>query len=289
MKIESVIRQTVLMIATLPLLPVSGAGQTERSDSSSIDCARLGVVAGVTTGAFVVGHVMLNDLWWKGERSDFHVDWDHDRLYALGADKAGHAYFPYAAATLYSQALEWTGIDSTAAVWGGSGVALAYQTYIEVRDGFSRDWGFSWGDMGANIVGSALPVIRHYVPEARIVSPKISFYPSTKFRNGGFGAIIDDYESTFHWLSIDLHELLPEGLREIYPPYINIAIGHSVRDLDGRGGGKHEIYLSLDLDPRKLPGDSPILRFLKRNLNLYHLPAPAVRITPEVVWYGIHF
>jgi hypothetical protein len=62
-----------------------------------------------------------------------------------------------------------------------------------------------------------------------------------------------------------------------------------VKDLDEMGGGRHEFYLALDWNLKKLPGDGWFLRLLKRNLDYYHLAAPAVRISPGVVWYGLHF
>lgn len=264
----------------------------EAADDSlrtAISVPRLALVGGVTVGAFVYGHAILNDLWWKGTPSAFHFDWDHDWRYSLGADKIGHAYFPVLVGRVYRQAFEWSGMDSTASVWTAAGLAMTYQTYIEIRDGFSADWGFSVGDFAADVIGSAYPVLQHYVPVMNRFTPKISYYPSAKFRAGAYGSIIDDYESAYNWISIDVVEFLPESIRKYYPAFVDIAIGHSVKNLDGDGGGEHEIYLSLDWNLERLPGDGWFIRLLKHTLNLYHLPAPAVRLTPGVVWYGLHF
>lgn len=278
----------------LALLPHRLAGQPAGpapavADSAGVSVARLALVGGVTTGAFVYGHVVIANLWWKGERSAFHFDWEHDWRYALGADKLGHFYFPYLAANIYEQAFRWTGIDGATSLWLASGMALGYQSYIEVRDGFSKAWGFSWGDFGADLLGAAYPVARHYLPALAVTGFKMSFQPSEKYRAGAYGSIIDDYESSYHWLSLDVHALLPEAWRRYYPAWINLAIGHSVKDLDGRGGGRHELYLALDWNLDALPSCGGFLDLLKHNLNFYHLPAPAVRILPGVVWYGVHF
>ena len=101
--------------------------------------------------------------------------------------------------------------------------------------------------------------------------------------------LIDDYESTYHWLSIDVNGLLSSSAKEVFPDFINIAIGHSVKNLDGFGGGNHELYISLDWDFEALPGESSFWRTIKRWLNFYHFPAPAVKIYPDVVWYGLKF
>lgn len=252
-----------------------------------IDPIRLGIVSGVTVGGFVVGHGLLNNLWWKGERSAFHFDWDHDWRYSLGADKLGHAWFPYLASTFYNGVFLWCGLDTAASLWASSGVALAYQTYIEIRDGFSAEWGFSWGDMTADLLGAGLPIARHYLPPLRAFEFKLSFAPSERFRAGSNAAIFDDYESTLHWISVDVNALLPRSMADLWPDWLNIAVGHSVQGLDDRGAGHHELYLSLDWNVERLPGDTDFLRFLKRLANLYHLPAPAVRILPGLVWYGL--
>lgn len=250
---------------------------------------RLALIGGLTAGGFLYGHVVLSHLWWKGEPSSFHFNWDNDWRYSLGADKLGHAFFPYLAANIYDQALLWGGLDSATSILIASSGALAYQTYIEIRDGFSKEWGFSWGDWGADLFGAALPLAQRHSALLRAIDFKMSFYPSPKFKAGMYKAIIDDYESSYHWLSIDVHDLLPEAWRSSYPAFVNVAIGHSVQNLDGLGGGQHQFYLSLDWNLKKLPGEGWFLNLLKRNLDYYHLPAPAIRISPGVVWYGLHF
>jgi hypothetical protein len=63
--------------------------------------------------------------------------------------------------------------------------------------------------------------------------------------------------------------------------WINPATGYPRR-------GQHEIVLSLDLDPTKLPGNHPVWREIKLQLSYYHFPAPALVLTPKVrgvAWY----
>jgi hypothetical protein len=259
------------------------------TDSSQVSILGLGIISGVTLGGFLYGHVLQSEIWWKGERSAFHFDWEHDWSYALGSDKFGHAYFPYLTTSVYAEAFSATGLDSSTSLQLACGLAFAYQTYIEIRDGFSRDWGFSWGDFGANTIGATYPLLQANIPLLHYITPKISYYPSPGFRAGSNKAIIDDYESTYDWLCLNPRGLLPESLGRHIPAFINIALGHSVKDLDMRGGGHHEWYLSLDWNTEGLPGDGWFWNLLKRNLNFYHLPAPAVRISPGVVWYGLHF
>ncbi|MBC8144340.1 MAG: DUF2279 domain-containing protein [bacterium] len=264
---------------------------TTARDSTSIqpDNLRLALIGGVTVGGFIYGHVLQSDIWWKGDRSDFHFEWKHDWTYALGADKLGHMWFPYATTHTYSHLFRWAGVDSTTAIWSAASLALAYQTYIEVRDGFSAVWGFSWGDCAANVVGAGLPVAQHYLPALRLFDYEISFYPSDRFRAGTHAAIIDDYESAHHWLSLHMANVIPDSWRGYYPEFIDVAIGHGVRELDDKGGGRHEIYLALDWNLDRLPGDWWGWNLLRHVLRHYHLPSPAIRLYPGPVHVGFRF
>jgi hypothetical protein len=265
------------------------AGDSVTPATPGIDAWRLGTITTVGVGAFAVGHGWLNNLWWKGTPTDFHVNWHQDWTYALGADKLGHAYFTNMASTVIAGSLRWSGVDTVTALWTGSAVALAYQTYNEIRDGYSVNYGFSPGDVAANIVGAALPVAQYYVPALRNVTFQVSFYPSEPFRNGMYNAIIDDYESTTHWLSFDVYEMLPPDAQAWYPDYLNIALGHSVRGLVGPGPREHVVVLSLDWNLKRLPLLPEWLRSTFEWLHMYHLPAPAVEIYPQVAWFGLRF
>lgn len=259
------------------------------SSRNEVKGGKLAVVCGITGGAFIVGHVFLSNLWWKGEKSAFHFDVEHDWKYALGADKFGHFFFPYLSSNIYRQALDWTGMDSTSALYYSCGWALAYETYVEVKDGFSKEWGFSPGDFTADLLGASFPILQNKIPILQNFNWKISFYPSDKFKAGAYKAIIDDYESTTHWLTINVHNLSPNEMKQCFPAIINVAIGHSVRNLDLQGAGNHELYLSLDWNLNALPDGFWLLNVLKRNLNYYHLPAPAIRIYPNIQWIGLKF
>jgi hypothetical protein len=290
--IEYVYRNQKVMMFIILLVTwgeLSAQSQATNDDSSSVSTWKIGVVSGITVGAFLIGHVYLNNLWWKGKPSDFHINSTTDYTYALGADKMGHLTFAYAATTVYADAFRWCGMDSSSAVWSGAGVAMAYQTYIEIRDGFSADYGFSWGDVAANTIGAALPVVQHYAPIIRPLELQLSFWPSDAYREGAYNSIIDDYTSTTHWLAMSIVDWMPGSWQRAYPPWLGIAIGHSVENLNGLGGGNHVVYLSLDWNLARIPRLAPWLQSLLRIMHLYHLPAPAVKIYPTVTWYGLRF
>lgn len=271
-------------------VPVDSVVAVTSDSLTSIRPLRLALVGGITAGGFIAGHVFLTNLWWKGEQSRFHFNWRDDWRYALGADKVGHAVTPYIGTDIYRQAFEWTGMSHRASLWLAGGLVSAYTTYIEIRDGFSAEWGFSWGDFAANNIGIGWRVAEEYQPWMTNVRFKVSYWPSKAFRSGAYGSIVDDYESTYHWASLNVDALLPETWRVWWPDFLNVAVGHSVKGIAAYdGSGEHEFYLSVDLNAEGLPGNGAFWNWLKRTLNYYHFPAPAIRILPDVVWYGIHF
>ena len=50
----------------------------------------------------------------------------------------------------------WSGVSHKTSTWIGGISSTAYLTVIEILDGHSAGWGWSWADMGANLFGSAL-------------------------------------------------------------------------------------------------------------------------------------
>ena len=259
-----------------------------QTESAKINYYKLSLISGVTVGGFIYGQAFQKKLWWKGEKSPFHFNWQEDWTYALGADKFGHFYFPMLVTTIYADAFDWSGIEEEQSLLYGGLTALTYQTFTEIKDGFSKQWGFSWGDFSANVFGAAYPLLQYTYPQLKNFNLKISFFPSDRFKNGSNKVIFDDYESTYHWLSISVVNYLPENLRKYYPSFLNLAVGHSVKGFD-TNSRHHEIYLALDLNTDELPGNSSFLKFIKKYLNFYYLPMPAVKIYPDVIWYGLKF
>lgn len=289
-----ILSHSAILLTLLVVSPTTRASTADvKSDmvqTDSLDVLRFGVVASATVTGFTVGHVLMNNLWWKGEdRVPFHFNTESDYLYALNADKLGHAFFANAVSTTYGALMLWCGMDSTAAVWTGFGVAMTYQTYVEVRDGFSAAYGFSWGDMAANTAGALFPVAKRYLPFLRNTELQISYFPSPEFKSGEYSSIIDDYESTTHWLAVTPFDWLPESWQTWYPPWLGVAVGHSVDNLDGLGGGNHRVFVSLDFAPSRIRSLPHWLRDVLSVMHLYHLPAPAIEVYPTVVWYGLKF
>ncbi len=260
----------------------------QKDTSETVDKNKLLIIAGATSAAFIYGYAIQNTIWWKGTKSNFHVNFNQDWTYAHGSDKFGHFFFGTLITSTYSKLFQWSGMSKRKSLFYGALVSFSYQTFIEIRDGFSKDYGFSPGDFTANLLGALYPNLQELYPRLKSFNFKISYFPSERFKHGSNRYLIDDYESTYNWLSIKLSSILPSGYSNYIPKFVALALGHSVKKLN-TSGVHHEFYISLDWDFTHVKTSNPILGLLLNFINKYHLPAPAVKIYPDVIWYGIKF
>ncbi len=108
----------------------------------------LGITALYTT-SWTSSILALNYVWYADYPSTkIHTfnDWDE----WLQMDKLGHVYTAYHISKSVALFNRWAGMKKVPAAIVGSAFALGYQTTLEILDGKSADWGFSWGDMVAN-------------------------------------------------------------------------------------------------------------------------------------------
>lgn len=258
---------------------------------------RVAIVGGLL-GATVTGiHIYQRNAWWSGDRQPFHFENDWD--YALNVDKAGHFYGGALGAFLGRKSLEWSGASRSTALWGGSLMGALFELYIELEDGYARDWGFSPGDAYADVLGAGWPLLQEYIPGFEHLHPKFSYWPSKALREGKHdGNMIDDYEGQTFWMGVHVHGLLPRALRPYWPEWLGLAVGVAVRNMPLKVDGQviygnpldRNIIIALDYDMTKIiPGDSWLLNALKEGLNFIHFPAPAIRIAPNFIAYGLYF
>ena len=73
-------------------------------------------------------------------------------------DKAGHVFTTYQMARLMMGAFNWAGFSKKKELFIGGTIGLVYMTAIECMDGFSKGWGFSYGDEVANVLGASFAV-----------------------------------------------------------------------------------------------------------------------------------
>lgn len=247
----------------------------------------LGGVSTALVSTAIAVHMYQANAWWSKNRVNFHFvnDW----AYARWIDKVGHFYGTTVIQHLFSSGLAAAEFSESDRVYYSSALALGFQTFVEIEDGYGPDWGFSPGDFLFDVLGAALPVASYYYPELKNYRFKFSYYPADLNkkdpRTGQEHIIIDDYAGQKFWLTFDMARLYPEVFDKSWLRYINFALGYGVRDLDGAGGGKSDFYLALDFNTNELPLSGRFGAFIKNCLNYLHLPMPGIRINNNVQFF----
>lgn len=247
------------------------------------------ITEGVVLGSALIG---LNQLWYKGyPKSNFHTINDNNQWLQL--DKVGHFYSTYHVGRFGSEVLEWSGATQKEQLVYGSTLGLGFLTVVEIFDGYSQEWGFSWGDMLANASGTALYVSQELLWNEQRITPKFSFH-QTKYAsirpetlgNSFNEQILKDYNGQKYWLSFNINSFLK---KEGFPNWLNLAIGYggegmifgknSEAFLNGiQQNPTRNYYLSLDLDLTKIESKSHFLTTIFSVFNTIKIPAPTLQI-----------
>lgn len=245
----------------------------------------------VFLGGTLIG---LNQLWYKDfPKSSFHFINDNDDW--LQMDKAGHLFSTYHLGRFGAQSLAWSGATKKQQLAYGATVGFVFMSVVEVFDGFSSEWGASWGDVAANVAGTGLYVSQELLWKEQRITPKFSFH-TTKYaaiRPNTLGSswneqILKDYNGQTYWLSVNLYSFTKES--EI-PKWLNVAFGYGA---DGMVSGNNEtvslevaaqndrtrqFYLSLDVDLTKIKTNSHILKTIFSVFNTIKVPAPTLEVS----------
>ncbi len=267
-------------------------GDTVR-DLGGVNTLRFALVSAAAVSTLGASYWAVKNSWWSEQPSAFHFDAGPDLKYALNLDKAAHFFGGAIGADAFSDAMQWARMERRDALLYGAGFSSFVQLAMEVKDGFAPRWGFSPWDVGCGMAGSLYPFLQDVSPVFRHIDLKMSYWKRSNryYEYNPHGTWNDDYVNQTYWLSFGVHHLLPRTLRPWWPAFLAIAVGAGIDETtDGGGGGKVELYLALDVDVRELiPTTSPFWRGVLHYLNYVKFPAPAIRIAPGIIWYGVYF
>jgi hypothetical protein len=262
--------------------------------------SRLWVVAGSHAAIWAGTFVALNHAWYRDyPKSSFHLF--DDRLEWLQMDKAGHVWTTYQLSRHSAASWRWAGMTEKQSAWLGGSSAFAFQSIIEILDGFSAEWGFSIGDMEANLIGAGGYVAQQLLFKEQLFQVKFGYnpydYPDDlkPRRDELYGTtlpeqLLKDYNSQRYWLSGNLKSI--SGSSKL-PAWLNLAFGYSADALYGADSnvwtddqGNHfdrseiprirRFYLSPDIDLTKIKTKSKFFRSVFFILNMVKIPAPAI-------------
>jgi uncharacterized protein YfiM (DUF2279 family) len=250
-------------------------------------------------GAIMYG---LSAAWYSGyPKTKFHSFDDNGEW--LQIDKIGHALSAYAESNASTEVWRWTGISRKKRILLGGLSGAAYQTIIETLDGFSSQWGWSWGDFGANLAGSGIFMSQEMLWDEQRIRFKYSFHkknyadPSLNARSSEiFGKseperFLKDYNGQTYWLSANIKSFFPKSR---VPAWLGVAVGTGAEGMFGANDniGKDKLgnitfnrpdiqryrqwYLAPDIDLSKIKTKKRGIRMLLTALNVFKFPMPSL-------------
>ncbi len=263
---------------------------------------RTKIIAATNIIGYSGAMVGLYSAWYKNyPQSNFHTF--NDAKEWKGIDKIGHAYSAYAESKASMELWRWTGINRKKRIWLGGMSGAFYQTVIETLDGFSSQWGWSWADFSANILGSGMLVAQELAWDEQHIQFKFSFHHKTysdptliQRSNKIFGTstaerFLKDYNGQTYWLSANLKSFFPKSK---LPAWLQVSIGTGAEGLFGANEniGKdvngninfnrtdvkryRQWYLAPDIDLTKIKTNRKGIKVALNILNIVKFPMPSL-------------
>ncbi len=256
----------------------------------------LGTASAVITTSTLL---YLNQAWYQQyNTSNFHLFNDNKEWY--GMDKCGHALSTYQTARLMMHAMNWAGYKKNKQLLVGGLSGFTYMTAIEIMDGYSNGWGFSWGDMLANTIGSGLAIGQKITFNKQPIQLKFSFLQSNyaHYRPQLLGKsfseqVLKDYNGQTYWLSINPSSFIKKQNK--FPKWLNVAFGYGANGMigarynsnlivDANGNQKtinryQQYYFSLDADLTRLKTKNKLLKTIFIWVNIIKIPFPNVEFS----------
>ena len=259
-------------------------------------------VAITNVAGYSTAMIGLYAAWYKGyPQSHFHFF--NDNAEWLQVDKIGHAYSAYAESRASMELWRLTGISRRKRILLGGLSGAVYQTTIETLDGFSSEWGWSWGDFAANVFGSGLLISQEFAWDDQRVQFKWSFHrkkyadPELNQRSDAiFGKsdperFLKDYNGQTYWLSANLRSFFPKSR---IPRWFQLDLGTGAEGLFGARSNistpkdgpitfarpdiprYRQWYLAPDIDFTKIRTRKKGIRMALNILSIVKFPTPSV-------------
>ncbi len=287
------ILRNIFLVAFI-LYSCLGHSQNDSLVVSNKNPKKLLLITSLETTAFTSAMVGLNVLWYKDyPKTDFHFFNDNNEW--LQMDKIGHGYSTYYISKFVNRGLVSSGYNKNSALYS-SIAGFASISAIEIFDGYSENWGASYGDLIANATGSGLFLFQDLIWKEQRITPKFSFHKSefAQYRPNVLGSnfqerLLKDYNGQTFWLSVNLASFTNDRIK---PRWLNVAIGYSA---DGMISGeeyhyysgiqpaylpsferKRQFYLSLDVDFTKIKTKSKLLKSVFEVINILKVPFPTL-------------
>ncbi|MEO6490112.1 MAG: DUF2279 domain-containing protein [Ferruginibacter sp.] len=278
---------------------------SENVSSYPYNKTRVKIVGIGNVAGYSAAMIGLYATWYKDyPQTNFHAFNDVDEWKQM--DKLGHVYSAYAESKASMELWRWTGINRKKRIWLGGLSGAVYQTVIETLDGFSSEWGWSWADFGANILGSGMLISQELAWDEQRIQMKWSFHRKNYsdhslnsrsdqiFGNTTVERFLKDYNGQTYWISTNIHSFFPHSK---IPAWLQVSVGTGVEGLFGarenRGLDKagnvifyrpeikryRQWYLAPDIDLTKVKTNKKAIRLALDVLNIVKFPTPSLEFS----------
>jgi hypothetical protein len=286
-------------IVALVLLPIISFSQSNLNNfltpNDTLNKPRRNTVVISETSIMGITLIGLNELWYSDyDRSKFHTINDNNEWLQL--DKLGHVFASYQMGKYGAQLLNWSGVTEKHQLLYGATLGFTFLTAVEILDGYSSEWGFSWGDILANSAGTGLYVGQELLWKEQRVALKYSFHHTSyasqrpdKLGETYLEQVLKDYNGQTYWLSFNINSFFKNNK---IPKWLNIAIGYGgegmlsgVKDVDNQvltsNSRYRQYYLSFDVNLNAIRTNSKLLKSVFDVFNMIKIPLPTLEINKK--------
>lgn len=284
----------------LILLAFSLTALSQENDSTRNVKRNVSIAMGTEAALYAGSMSGLYFLWYAGyEQSPFHFF--NDNAEWLQMDKAGHATSAYHVGLIGYEALRLAGLDEKKSLLYGAPLGFIFLSTVEIFDGLSAGWGFSWGDMAANALGAGLFMGQQALWHEQRIAMKYSYHNTQfpQYRPNLLGSnlperMLKDYNGQTIWLSFNLKSLFL-GKESKFPSWINLAFGYSAEGMTGGFSNVNQyngqaipeftrtrqFILSPDIDLTRIPVENKFLKTTLKVLSFIKIPMPAIMLDSQ--------
>jgi hypothetical protein len=276
------------------------------SDSLSVFKKRkltLGISSLALTSASLT---YFNEVWYKEYKTkSLHQFNDNKEWFQL--DKCGHTFATYQTGRLMMDAMNWAGYSKKKQLIIGGLSGFTYMAAIELMDGFSDGWGFSWGDICVNALGSGFAIGQKALWNEQRIQIKFSYYNSQYARynpkllgESAYSQFLKDYNGQIYWISINPSSFIKAENK--FPKWLNVAFGYGANGMIGANDNSilkengnqiyfnryRQGYFSLDVDLIRIKTKSKILKSVFSCLNIIKIPFPNLEFSERKIKFNYY-
>lgn len=238
---------------------------------------------------------ILSQAWYKEQGFD-RFKFFNDNAEWKQVDKLGHVFTTYNFSRVNYELLRQTHLSDHKAIAWSSALSTLLLLPVEILDGFSPGFGFSYGDMIANAAGSGLFFMQQKVWKEQRIKIKWSFHETSLasqrpnlLGSGLLEELLKDYNGQTYWASFDIHAFSKESQ---FPKWLNLAIGYGAQNMvfarddqniNAGFSNFRQYYFGIDFDLSYIETDKKWLKVLLFMADMIRLPAPALAFSKNGV------